>query len=108
MLVKVERGATVEISEMDDLQSLAVYVDADVSSAEAAETLRSAGLSPEDAVNSEEHVWLKLDRLEAAAGPHLYSGEEWQSGWRAMIAYATRKQWISEDKTLVRAHIDYA
>lgn len=47
------------------------------------------------------HAWLSIVALKAL-GPDESS---WKSSFDAMIAYADRAGWVSEDKALVRAHI---
>lgn len=106
MLVKVERGAAVEIQGMDDLRSLSVQVAAGLSVKELDGALRRSGLTSKAAANTAEQVWLELDELKAAAHVDLQSDASWQAEWQAMISYATRKQWVSEDGSLVRAHVE--
>lgn len=106
MLVKVDHGAAVEIQGMDDLRSLSVRVAAGLSAKELDGALQRSGLTSKGAVNTAEQVWLALDELKAAAHADLRSDASWESEWQAMISYATRNQWMSEDGSLVRAHVE--
>ena len=105
-MVKIKCGEAATIHDMDDLGSLAVRASAYLAAPGIHEALYRAGLTPAGADGSSEYVWLSLERLEAAAGPELHSSESWQLEWQSMISFARSKDWVSQDNTLVRAHVE--
>ena len=62
----------------------------------------SAMLAPVG-TRSGDHVWLSVQRLKEM-GP---VDADWSRGFDAMIAYADEAGWVSADKTLVRAHLEF-
>lgn len=49
-----------------------------------------------------DHVWLSIDGLKSI-GPNENA---WKQSFDEMISYANKAGWVSEDKSLVRAHVD--
>ena len=48
------------------------------------------------------HAWLSIHGLRALGPPD----SAWKEGFDAMIAFADRSGWVSEDKAFVRAHME--
>lgn len=93
-------AAGVRLGAADDCSALDVRVDADIRPS-LDETLRRAQLgSWGGGAEAELHV-AEL-RARAAAGD---VSPDWAQRWSAMIAYAARSGWLSDDGTIVRAHV---
>lgn len=54
-----------------------------------------------------DHVWLRIAEARAR-GADASSDDEFVTGFDAMIAFATSKGWVDEDRTHVRAHVEPA
>jgi hypothetical protein len=52
----------------------------------------------------DDHVWISIPRLHDLGRSH--GATEWRDGCNGMIAFATSKGWVDEERQLVRAHID--
>jgi hypothetical protein len=50
------------------------------------------------------HVWISIARLHDLGSIH--GGAEWRPGCDGMLAFATSKGWVDEERQLVRAHIE--
>jgi hypothetical protein len=86
----------VSVMEVDDLKALRVEVIGAVSRKELVALLGDLGRL------DEEHVWLSVQALRAAAMPRT---DRWLSDYSAMIDYAGTKGWTDEDGLSVRAHL---
>ena len=53
-----------------------------------------------------EHVWVDREELAALAGPKA-TDPDWQSGLAAMVDYARKSGFLSEDGTAIRAHVEW-
>jgi hypothetical protein len=53
----------------------------------------------------DDHVWADIDELRAA-GLAQVDDPDFASNFDGMIAYATKKGWLDDTATLVRAHIE--
>ncbi|MEX5632671.1 hypothetical protein [Parafrankia sp. FMc2] len=51
------------------------------------------------------HVWIHVVALPGLAGRD--NDDEWRQGLQRMLQYATRRGWVSEDQSSVRAHFEW-
>lgn len=53
-----------------------------------------------------EYVWVDREELAALSGPKA-TDPDWQSGLAAMVDYARKSGFLSEDGTAIRAHVEW-
>ncbi|MAG30974.1 MAG: hypothetical protein CL908_08800 [Deltaproteobacteria bacterium] len=63
-----------------------------------------AAFGPDAKAGEDDHVWIAISRLHALGEAH--GGADWREGCDGMIAFATGKGWVDEDRQLVRAHVE--
>jgi hypothetical protein len=92
--------AGLDVGEPDDCTSLDVRVDG-AGRPELAALLTSTGLGQWD---GSDHVALDVAGLHDLAQAGAV-GPDWPARWEAMLAYAAKKGWLSDDGRAVRAHL---
>lgn len=103
MYLSVAPGGIVSLHEPDDCTRLHLALPGvDAGSADAA--LRVKGLGR---MRGEDDAVLELVALRALAEPAA-TAPAWSESWDAMIGYAGRKGWLSEDGTAVQVHVERA
>lgn len=100
MIVAVGSGGhtVTEADVLTDLKVVTPLIGADLDAA-----VRAAALGRADASGA--HVLIDIDRLRALARTTA-TLPDWDERFDAMIAYARRKGWVTEDGGAVRAHVD--
>jgi hypothetical protein len=93
-------AAGVRLDDADDCTALDVRAAADVRPS-LDEVLRRSRLGTWDG-GAEADLRVAELRGRAAAGD---VSADWAQRWEAMIAYAGRKGWLSDDGSIVRAHV---
>lgn len=98
MYVEITGAHRATIHELDNLRELEVRTHG-VGREDTDAALVSAGLGSVAA----DHAWLGVTALrDVGAG----RGDAWEKGFTDMIDYAGAHGWLSEDRLLVRAHLN--
>jgi hypothetical protein len=92
--------AGLDVVDPDDCTSLDVRVDG-ADRPELAARLTGSGLGEWD---GSDHVALDVGALHDLAQAGAV-GPDWPARWDAMLGYAAKKGWLSDDGTAVRAHL---
>lgn len=94
-------GGRVSLEEADDLGQFHVEAPGGAAFAEIVALLQREGAGR--AVEaSTDHLWVSIDALRSLAGQR---GDDWDTGFDEMLAYARSKGWVDETGTHVRAHV---
>jgi hypothetical protein len=91
MIIRSTSGDEAEVVDADNLRELHVEVGE-------GETLGALGEIEGT------HAWLDIATLRRLAAPSA-SSSAWPDEFDGMIAYATAKGWVDEDRAAVRAHM---
>lgn len=98
MFVRVGAGAP-ELVEPEDCARFHVEAAAGTTSADAAAALGGWADGATD-----EHVWIRVDAVRAAAAGRV--GPGWEDDFTAMLRYAASKGWLNETGDAVAAHVE--
>lgn len=98
MYVEITSTHEATIHDLDNLRELQVRTHG-ATRDETDAALVAAGLGSVAA----DHAWLGVTALQAAGADR---GESWEQGFTDMIGYAGTQGWLSEDRLLVRAHLN--
>jgi hypothetical protein len=99
VLITAAPATGVSIAEPDDTKRLAVATPL-TDPEQIAAALEEVGAGQ----LAGQHVWLDIDFLRRTATPA--DPASWASEFDAMIRYADRRGWVSEDGRQVRAHVE--
>jgi hypothetical protein len=93
MIVHLTTDRAPEIRDVDRFDRLSVRTDG---------PLPSMRLAPTCRIADDDHLWIAIDALRAAAAPADAASFE------AMVGYAVSKRWVDETGTHLRAHVESA
>ena len=93
---------SVELIEPDDVTSFHAVRPAGLGQGELAEIVQKEDLG--EILPAGDHLMVPLGTVRRMAAGRV--GPDWEQKFDAMIAYAARKGWLSEDGTKVRAHLE--
>ncbi|MCP4908255.1 MAG: hypothetical protein GY910_25055 [bacterium] len=98
MIVHVHEDSSITLDDPDTFSAFSV-------SAPGLEFRQIVAAFGDDARAGEDgHVWISIPRLHELGAIH--GASDWRNGCDGMMAFATSKGWIDEDRQLFRAHID--
>ena len=58
------------------------------------------------AAEEDDHVFIAVDAVRSWALEAGVEVDEWEDGYRKMLAYAEAKGWMNSDATAIKAHIE--
>jgi hypothetical protein len=99
LLITSADRSGVAVVEPDDTRQLSVETPL-TDRSQVASALREAGAGRLDG----DHAWLDIDFLRRTAAPA--DPASWVDAFDAMIKYAERHGWVSDDGRQVRAHLE--
>jgi hypothetical protein len=101
ILVTTKAGAPhVTLEEPDDCTRFHVAIQ-ELSNEQATELLVSEGVGK---AGTDQHAWITVSAIRERAQGGV--APDWPQRFDAMLAYAERKGWLSEDKAFIRGHIE--
>jgi hypothetical protein len=93
---------SVELVEPEDVRSFHAVRHADLAQDQLAEVVRHNDLG--EVLPDGVHLMVPVETVRRMAAGRV--GPDWEQNFDAMIAYAERKGWLSDDRTRVRAHLE--
>jgi hypothetical protein len=93
---------SVELIEPDDVTSFHAVCPAGLGYGALAEIVQKEDLG--EILPAGGHLMVPLGTVRRMAAGRV--GPDWEQKFDAMVAYAARKGWLSEDGTKVRAHLE--
>lgn len=102
MHIRIDADQTVTL---DDPAGFTAF---DILAADPAQASVLAALGPDgSAATEDDHVFVSVDAVRRWAGDALGGIDDgWESGFGAMVGYATSKGWMSDDGSSIKAHIE--
>lgn len=89
--------------QLQDASNFAAF-DVIVDPADAAESAVAEALGDLGRGAGEDHLWISVDGVRTLAGEA--ADADWETGYAAMIRYAESKNWLTDDATMIKAHIE--
>lgn len=103
MFVRIDAaGATPELVEPQDCKKF--HVASGLAGASNSEVAAALGGWADGA--TDDHVWIRVDALLAAAEGRVPEG--WRAEFDAMVGYAASKGWLNEAGDAIAAHVEAA
>jgi hypothetical protein len=96
VIVAIDSNVQLVLRDEYNFRALKVQIRTPLAAHEITSAFGALGLVDGD------HVWLSIGGLRAM-GPNE---QAWHESYDAMIAFATRSGWVSENTSRVRAHIE--
>ena len=95
----------VELEEPDDTRRFHVAVAHGDDYAKVADVLAEKDVGYVDADDEEEHAWIAVDAVQELAVGRTKHG--WEEHFDKMLKTAAKHGWLSDDKTHLKAHLDW-
>lgn len=97
MIIVLRADTPPRLTDADRLDRLHAECDSDLGTIQFDEFVRPA---------DDTHVWVDVDWLRTS-GQAQVGDPEFAANFDGMIAYATKKGWLDDEGTAVRAHIEH-